>query len=299
MSAPQPLALAATDCELRAAHARRNVVRMMRASGGGHLGGALSCLDIVVALYFHTMRLPDIEAARARVLRQSGADADADRDRFVLSAGHKCLAQYAVLAEAGFFPPEVLDTYGHLDSAIPGHPDIGKLPGIEANTGALGHGLAIALGMALGLRLSGTCSRVFTILGDGELPEGSNWEAFAAARHHRAGNMVAILDLNGLQISGTTAEVMDLEPIVSKLEAFGWATQLVDGHDLGALIEILDNLPRGGDAPQAIVARTIKGKGLSFAEGRVDYHYWKPSPDELAQATREVEQGVERWEVSR
>ncbi|MDR1431898.1 MAG: transketolase, partial [Propionibacteriaceae bacterium] len=176
---------AADDCRLHAARARANVLRMLRSSGAGHVGGALSCIDIVSALYFRAMRH---DPANPRA---------ADRDRFVLSAGHKCLAQYAVLAEAGYFPLEVLDSYGKLGSKIPGHPDMRKLPGIEANTGALGHGLSICVGMALGAWLDDSESRVFTILGDGELAEGSNWEAFAAAGFHSVGNLTAFIDVNG------------------------------------------------------------------------------------------------------
>jgi transketolase len=260
------------------------------------MGGALSCIDMVTALYFHTMRLPAHDGPwpdAATYLRE----ADPGRDRFVLSAGHKCMAQYAVLAEAGYFPLEVLDTYGKLGTKIPGHPDMWKLPGIEANTGALGHGTAISLGMALGLR--GTDARVFTILGDGELPEGSNWEAFAAAAHHRAGNLVAIIDVNGLQISGPVTEVMNMEPIAAKLEAFGWQVWEVDGNDMAAVIELFDALPVGTEKPQAIIARTVKSKGLSFAEGRVEYHYWKPKPEQLAQAEAETQAAVSEAEVQR
>lgn len=264
------------QCRLRAARARAHVLRMMRSSGAGHLGGALSSIDIVTALYFHAMTGDPANPALP------------DRDRFVLSAGHKCLAQYAVLAEAGYFPTDVLDTYGTLGSKIPGHPDMHKLPGIEASTGALGHGLSISLGMAVGLRLSGSPARVFTILGDGELPEGSNWEAFAAAAHHKADNLTAVIDVNGLQISGATQHVMDLEPIDAKLRAFGWEVRTIDGNDMEQVIDALDAVPFRASKPNAIVARTVKSKGLSFAEGNVAYHYWKPKADQLTLAEAEV-----------
>ncbi|MDR0285167.1 MAG: transketolase [Propionibacteriaceae bacterium] len=288
-AAPSTPTLPASTLALldHAAHARQNVIRLVRASGAGHLGGALSCLDIVTALYFHTLHYDPTNPALP------------DRDRFVLSAGHKCMAQYAVLAEAGFFPPSVLDTYGHLGTKIPGHPDMHKLPGIEANTGALGHGLSICVGMALGLRLTGSPARVFTILGDGELPEGSNWEAFAAAHHHRLDNLTAFIDVNGLQISGSTAEVMDMEPIADKLAAFGWAVRTVDGHDMTAITSLLDAVPFTPGRPSAIVARTVKAKGLSFAEGDVNYHYWKPKPAELAAAEAETAQAVARLEEAK
>ena len=180
------------NLEQTAIRCRMNVSRMMRASGHGHVGGTFSAMDIVTALYFYKMRVkPD----------EPGWE---DRDRFLLSAGHKSMVQYAVLAEKGYFPKEWLDTYGAVHSRMPGHPCMHKLPGVEANTGALGHGLSIAAGMALGLKLDGKDSNVYTILGDGELAEGSNWEAAAAAAHHKIDNLTALVDFNGLQISGKT-----------------------------------------------------------------------------------------------
>jgi transketolase len=268
---------AAGDCRLRAARARANVLRMLRSSGAGHMGGAMSCIDIVSALYFHTMKY---DPANPRL---------AGRDRFVLSAGHKCLAQYAVLAEAGYFPLEVLDSYGKLGSKIPGHPDMHKLPGIEANTGALGHGLSICVGMALGLRLDGSQGRVFTVLGDGELPEGSNWEAFAAAAFHQTDSLTAFIDVNGLQISGSTQDVMDMEPIAEKLRSFGWAVRSIDGNDMEQILEVLDALPFQAGQPNAVIAHTVKSKGISFAEGNVNFHYWKPKPAELDLAEAELQ----------
>ena len=262
----------------RAANCRRHVVRMVRSSGCGHLGGAMSCLDILAALYFRTMRLDPKNPKLP------------DRDRFVLSAGHKCMALYSALAECGYFDMSVLDTYGKLNTKIPGHPDMYKLPGVEANTGALGHGLSISVGMALGLRLKGTKARVFTLLGDGELPEGSNWEAAAAAAHHRIDNLTAFVDDNGLQISGTTRDVMSMQSIAEHFAAFGWATREIDGNDMSQVVACLDSLPFEKGKPSLVVAHTVKGKGVSFAENKVAYHYWKPSADELAQAERELDQ---------
>ena len=190
--------------ELEAARCRRNVIRMVEASHHGHLGGALSCLDIVTALYFYKMNVDPHDPKKA------------DRDRFLLSAGHKCMVQYAVLAEKGFFDKEVLDTYGSLGTHIPGHPDMKKLPGVEANTGALGHGLAIALGMALGARMDENGAKVYTVMGDGELAEGSNWEAAAAAAQHHADNLVAFVDFNGLQISGKVSDVNDYSNVADR-----------------------------------------------------------------------------------
>lgn len=269
--------------EYRAGKCRLKVVQMIKAGKAGHMGGAMSCLDMLTALYFHAMHLDPQNPKMAA------------RDRFILSAGHKCMAQYAVLCEKGFFAESLLDTYGHLGTQLPGHPDMHKLPGVEANTGALGHGLSIAVGMALGLR--GSSQRVYTVLGDGELPEGSNWEAAAAAGHYGLENLCAVVDCNGLQISGKTADIMNMEPIGSKFQAFGWAVQSINGNDMQQIVEALDRLPFVKGKPSLIIMHTIKGKGISFAEGNADYHYWKPSLEELAQARAELEKAVKDKEI--
>ena len=254
---------------MEAAKARLLVLRMLRAGGSGHLGGAFSCIDIVTALYFHTMNVnPDDPG-------------DPARDRFLLSAGHKAMAQYAVLARRGYFPEDLLDSYGSLGGRVAGHPDMHKLPGIEANTGALGHGLAIACGMALGMRLAGRNGRLFTVLGDGELPEGSNWEGASIAAHHRLQNLVAFIDVNDLQISGRTAEVMNMEPIADKFAAFGWSVHTIDGNDMGDIVDSLDQAPSGANRPTAIIARTKKAKGIPHLENVAASHYWKPTDEEL------------------
>jgi transketolase len=270
--------------ESAAARSRRTVLRMIEAGGAGHMGGALSCIDIVIALYFHEMK---IDPSNPKM---------PDRDRFILSAGHKCMAQYAVLAERGFFGKDVLDTYGSLNTKIPGHPDMHKLPGVEANTGALGHGLSIGLGMALGLRLDGKKSRTFVIMGDGELAEGSNWEAAAAAAHHKADNLTAFVDCNGLQISGKTKDVMNMAP-ASRFAAFGWEVKEIDGNNMAEICEVLKKLPLVSGKPSAIIAHTVKARGVSFAEGNVKYHYWKPGADELKQAIAEVDKKIEEAKV--
>jgi transketolase len=240
-------------------------------------------MDIVTALYFHTMNVDPQDPRKP------------DRDRFILSAGHKCMAQYAALAERGFFDKSLLDTYGKLDTKLPGHPDMHKLPCVEANTGALGHGLSISVGMALGLHGSG--ARVFTVMGDGELPEGSNWEAASAAAHYGLDNLAVFVDDNGLQISGRTVEVMNMEPVGRRFAAFGWATRDIDGNDMRQVIGALESLPMEKGRSTAIIARTVKGKGLSFAEGMAEYHYWKPCEEELAGAERELDEAVRRGEV--
>lgn len=265
-----------TALEETAVACRLSVLRMLRASGCGHMGGAMSCLDILTVLYFRTMRCDPSRPGWPQ------------RDRFVLSAGHKCMALYAVLAEKGYFDKDVLDTYGSLGARIPGHPDMHKLPGVEANTGALGHGLSLSVGMALGLRSQQPGVRVFTVMGDGELPEGSNWEAAAAATHHRVDNLVVFVDANGLQIGGATSAVMNMEPIAGRFAAFGWETREIDGNDMGQVVACLDALPIGCGAPVVVVARTVKGKGIGFTEGTVASHYWKPSPEKLERAELEL-----------
>lgn len=270
--------------ELEAARCRRNVVRMVEASGHGHLGGALSSMDIVTALYFYKMHCDP---------KNPGLE---DRDRFLLSAGHKCMVQYAVLAEKGYFDKSVLDTYGGLKTLLPGHPDMHKLPGVEANTGALGHGLSLAAGMALGLRLDGKKSQVYAVMGDGELAEGSNWEAAAAAAHHHLDNLTVFVDFNGLQISGKVQDVMNFTPIGDHFAAFGWAVKDIDGNDMSQVVEALDALPLIPGKPNLIVAHTVKSKGLSFAENKAAYHYWTPKDEELSQAIQETEAAIARLE---
>jgi len=265
--------------EFAAARARRMVLRMLEAYPSGHVGGALSAIDVVVAIYH-------------RVLNRSPRFPERSRDRFLLSAGHKALAQYAALAECGLIAEADLDTYGRTGTALGGHPDMYKLPGVEANTGALGHGLPIACGMALGARAAGLASRVFVVMGDGELPEGSNWEGAAIAAHHGLDALTVFVDANGLQISGPTSQVMGMEPIAAKFEAFGWATREIDGHDMPSIVAALDDLPLRAGRPTAVIARTVKGKGVSAIEGTVGSHYWKPTPDAIASAIRECDDAV-------
>jgi transketolase len=253
----------------KALNIRRKIIRMIRAGKGGHVGGAMSSVEIVTALYFHLMN-SDPQNPKWRA-----------RDRFVLSAGHKCLVLYAALAEKGYFDESVLDTYGGLGSRIPGHPDMHKLPGVETNTGALGHGLSIAGGMALGLKMDGLASRVFVLMGDGELEEGSNWEAAAACSHYQLDNILVFVDRNFLQISGPTAEVMNYEPLMDRWEAFGWSVREMDGHSFSEIIANASEIPFKGNSPSVIIANTVKGKGLSFAEDKANYHFWSTTPEEL------------------
>ena len=262
---------------------RRNVLRLMKAGRMGHIGGALSAIDIMTALYFKIMRVDPQNPHWPQ------------RDRFILSAGHKCLALYATLAEKGFFNHAILDTYGSLCSRLGGHPDMYKVPGVETNTGALGHGLSIAGGMAMGLKMDKRDARVYVIMGDGELAEGSNWEAASAASHHKLDNLLVFVDRNHLQISGKTVDVMSYEPLDRRWQAFGWSARQIDGHDMKQIVENATDLPFEKGKPSVIIADTVKSKGLSFAENRADYHYWKATDEELANAEREldkIEEGI-------
>ncbi len=266
-----------------AVNIRRNVLRMIKAGRSGHVGGAFSATEIITALYFKIMRVDPQKPAWP------------ERDRFVLSAGHKCLALYGALAEKGFFDSSALDTYGGLCTALGGHPDMHKLPGIESNTGALGHGLSIAGGMAMGLKLDGLDANVYVVMGDGELAEGSNWEAAAAASHHKLDNMLAFVDRNTLQVCGRTVDIMSYEPLDQRWEAFGWAVRSIDGNDLQQIYENATDMPFEKGKPSMIVADTVKSKGLPFGEDKVNFHYWKATDDELEIAERalqEIEEGI-------
>ncbi len=262
---------------------RKNVLRLMKASRMGHIGGALSAIDIITALYFKIMRVDPQNPVWPQ------------RDRFVLSAGHKCLALYATLAEKGFFSHEILDTYGALCSKLGGHPDMYKVPGVETNTGALGHGLSIAGGMAMGYKMDGLDAKVYVVMGDGELAEGSNWEAAAAASHHKLDNLLVFVDRNHLQISGPTVDVMSYEPLDKRWQAFGWSVREIDGHDMKQIVENATDIPFEKDRPSVIIADTVKSKGLSFLENKVEYHYWKASDEDLKTAEQElnkIEEGI-------
>ncbi len=266
------------NLEFTALKIRRHILRLIRAGEAGHVGGALSSVEIVTALYFNIMKNDPANP------RWPG------RDRFVLSAGHKCLVLYAALAERGYFDLSVLDTYGALDSPVPGHPNMHKLPGVETNTGALGHGLSIAGGMALGLRMDKSDSKVYVLMGDGELAEGSNWEAAAAASMHKIDNILVFVDRNHLQISGPTTEVMSYEPLEERWRSFGWSVRTIDGHNLESIINNAKDIPFEKGKPSVIIADTIKSKGLSFAERKVNYHYWKATPEEMKQAEKDLDE---------
>jgi transketolase len=256
---------------------RIEILKMLTEAGSGHTGGSLSAADIVTALYFYKMR-HDPADPKWR-----------ERDRFVLSKGHAAPVLYGALALSGYFDKQLLKTLRKIGSPLQGHPCSRKLPGIEISTGSLGQGLSIADGMALGLKIDGLSSRVYCMLGDGEIQEGQVWEAAMTAAHYKLDNICAIIDNNGLQIDGHCHEVMYIEPIVKKWEAFGWHVIDINGHDMEAVVRALDEAETIKDKPSMIVARTIKGKGISFFEGKVEYHGMAPTPEELEKALKELE----------
>jgi len=238
---------------------RRNVWRALHGAGSGHMGGSCSAADLLAALYFDHLRL------------RPGEPDWPERDRFVLSKGHANAALGATLAGAGFIDESVLDDFYGYQSSFGMHPDI-KMPGVEMSTGGLGHGLSVAIGMALGARMQGKDFRTCVMLGDGELQEGSNWEGAMAAAQFKLSNLTAILDYNKIQQSGPVAQMLDLEPLVDKWTAFGWAVREIDGHDMNAIVEALDALPYAADKPSLLIAHTVKGKGVSFAEDSFLWH---------------------------
>ena len=263
---------------------RQNILRAIKQAGAGHTGGSLSCVDILNVLY-------------NRILRVSPATfSDPHRDRYVQSKGHSVEALFVVLADRGFFPEAELETLCRYRSHLVGHPTR-KVPGIEQNTGALGHGLPLCVGTALAAQLDDAPYRVFTLLGDGELAEGSNWEAAMAAAHYRLHRLTAIIDCNTLQITGRTKDVLNAEPIDRKFEAFGWAVTSVDGHDLRALTQALQ-APLAADRPSLVIARTIKGRGVSFMEDIGKWHHGVPDDDEYARAQAELAAALERLDAA-
>jgi transketolase len=260
----------------RARHIRQTCLRMVHAAKMGHPGGDLSAADILATLYFRVLSV------------NPASPSDPARDRFILSKGHASAVLYATLAEAGFFPASWLTTYMQPLSALNGHPDRNKVPGVEANTGPLGHGLPIAVGAALAGRMSGATFRTFVLTGDGELQEGSNWEAAMAASHFALDRLTVIVDRNGLQQGDFTERTVSLEPLADRWRAFGWAVATVDGHDVSALIDTFERLPVEAGRPTCVIARTSKGRGVSFIEGRAEWHHRVPTDAELELALSEL-----------
>ncbi|MGH7979085.1 MAG: transketolase [Limisphaerales bacterium] len=268
------------ELELKSIQLRRSLLRWIHHAGAGHTGGSLSCLDILNVLYNRVLRVsPD-------------AFGDPSRDRYVQSKGHSVEALYVVLADRGFFPEAELESLCRYQSPFVGHPTR-KVPGIEMNTGALGHGLSISVGMALAAKLDGAAYRVFTLLGDGELAEGSNWEAAMAAAHYRLDQLTVIIDHNRLQITGRTRDVCSNEPLDEKFRAFGWEVRAADGHDYAEMTLALSG-PAMAGKPTCLIANTIKGRGVSFMEDNVRWHHGVPSRADLDRALKELDDAQNR-----
>jgi len=260
----------------RATDLRRTILKMLTGAGSGHTGGSLSATDIVSALYFYEMR------------HDPSNPEWSERDRFILSKGHAAPLLYAALASSGYFDKKLLGTLRKIGSPLQGHPCSKKLPGVEISTGSLGQGLSIANGIALGIKLDKKSSRVYCLLGDGEIQEGQIWEAAMSAAHYKLDNLCAIIDNNGLQIDGHCCDVMQIEPIVLKWQAFGWHVIDIDGHDMQAIVHAFQKARSIQQKPTMIVARTVKGKGVSFFEGKVQYHGLAPTEEELEMALKEL-----------
>lgn len=268
--------MTATNLEELTRKLRADVVSMIGEAASGHPGGSLSAVDILAVLYERVMRV------------DPGNPRWEDRDRLVLSKGHAAPALYAVLAHRGFFPHADLLTLRKLGSPLQGHPDSRKTPGVDVSTGSLGQGLSAAVGLALAARVTRRDYHVFCLLGDGECQEGQVWEAGMAAAHYRLGNLTAIVDFNGLQIDGPVDRVMSLGDFRGKWRAFGWEVQEVDGHDLKALEQVLSRRGDEDGPPLLVVARTIKGKGVSFMENRVEWHGTAPTREQVDHALAEL-----------
>ena len=266
-----------TDEELiiRSIAYRKKILQYIVGANAGHTGGSLSCIDILNVLYNHVLNITPANFSSP------------DRDRYIQSKGHSVEALYVVLASKGFFPEDDLNTLCKYQSHYIGHPTR-KVKGIEQNTGALGHGLPISVGMALAAKMDKRSYRVFTLLGDGELPEGSNWEAALTASHYKLDNLCAIVDKNCLQITGSTADVCNTDPLDKKFESFGWAVQEVDGHDIAALKNIFSRLPFENGKPSLVIANTVKGKGISFMENDVKWHHGVPDKAQYGLAMDEL-----------
>ena len=255
---------------------RRDIIKMLGEAGSGHSGGSLSAADILSCLYFWEMNVDPHHPNRE------------DRDRFVLSKGHAAPVLYAALAEKGFFPIKELGRLRKLGSPLQGHPDMRKIPGVDASTGSLGQGISWAVGMALAGKMDKRSYRVYSLLGDGELEEGLVWEALMAAHHYRLDNLTAFLDHNGLQIDGPISEVMSPEPVADKFRAFGWETLVIAGHDPRQIMEALHTARAVQGRPTAIIAETVKGKGCSFMENRAEWHGTAPNQEQVARALEEL-----------
>ncbi len=275
-ASPQGASMA--DLRRTALTLRRRVIDMLWRAQAGHPGGSLSAADLFSVLYFHELRIDPADPARE------------DRDRFVLSKGHAAPVYYATLCERGFFPEALLRTYDQIDSCLQGHPDC-QTPGVDMPSGSLGQGLSAGVGLALGARLKGLPSRVYVMLGDGEVQEGQVWEAAMAAPKFGLGNLVAIVDDNRIQLTGTTESVMPIEPLAAKWRAFNWNVLEVDGHDMEQIVQALDGARAYAEGPTVVIAHTVKGRGVGFMENKHEWHSGLVTDDVRERALAELSGG--------
>lgn len=257
---------------------RKNCIEMIYTASSGHPGGALSCADLLTALYFSEMKV-DVQNPK-----------DENRDRLVLSKGHASAALYATLAEKGFFPKEELINFRNIDSMLQGHPDMRRIPGVDMSTGSLGQGLSVANGMAMAGKLDGKDYRVYCLMGDGEIEEGQIWEAAMTASHYQLDNLCAIVDFNNLQIDGKVTDVMNVTPIDEKFKSFGFHVINIDGNDIDEILNALEKARNMKGRPTAIIAKTVKGKGISFMENQAGWHGKAPNEEEYKIAIQELQQ---------
>ncbi len=261
--------------ERKADWIRLETIRLVEIAGSGHYSSVFSCAEMFAALYYRSLRLKPTEPRWE------------DRDRFLLGKGHAAIGQYPILAELGYFPPDWLDTYTRLGSALGDHPDMNKVPGCDFSSGSIGHNLSVGVGMALAAKMRGRDYLTWVMLGDGELAEGQIWEAAMAAGHYKLSNLIGMVDANGMGLDGDTSEVMDIEPIAAKFTSFGWSTDEIDGHDMAAVVAAFDRA-QDADRPHMIVARTRKGQGVSFMETTPYWHLGFLGPADKAVAVAEI-----------
>lgn len=273
-----------TELELTAYKIRRDAVTAVHSAASGHPGGSLSIADILAVLYFDEMNI------------DPNNPKNPDRDRFVLSKGHCAPALYGALAERGFFPVEDIKTFRHVDSYLQGHPDMKGVPGVDMSTGSLGQGICAANGMALAAKLDGKSYRVYTILGDGELEEGQVWEAAMFAPHYKLDNLTAFVDFNGLQIDGDITKVMNPTPIDKKFEAFGWKVITINAHDMDEIKNAIAAAKATKGKPTVIIAKSIKGKGVSYMENQASWHGSAPNDEQYEQAMKELDAKIKELE---
>lgn len=256
---------------------RKEIVRLFSYAGGGHFGGSLSCVDIITALYYKILKIDPMNPLWE------------ERDRFILSKGHSCLTLYIVLADLGFFPKEVLEGFGDFGNPLTMHPDMEKVPGIEFSTGSMGHGMPIGVGIALAAKMKKINYRTVVLVGDGELHEGSNWEAAMFAAHHKLENLIVIVDKNKFGCDDLIDNIVSIDPLEKKWQSFNWGTKVIDGHNIEEIVTVLEECPISKNKPSVIIANTIKGKGISFYENKSESHRIDISREQAEKALKELE----------